>query len=123
MGDTITNKSDNNDIEMREVNVVLELRMQDAMSEDVLDANSDDVLDAVQEQGAEIALGPTVSLNTRTSSILLRFDVLAENDAGIYRKVAEAIEIIEAHTDLRFVSSHMALDTGAEPVGGTLAAC
>lgn len=123
MRDMITDNSNNHDVEMREVNVVLELRMQDAMSADVLDANSDDVLDAVQKHGAEIALGSTISLNTRTSSILLRFDVLAENDAGIYRKVAEVIEIIEAHTDLRFVSSHMALDTGAEPVDGALAAC
>jgi hypothetical protein len=59
--------------------VLLELRSENAMSEDVLDANSDAVLEAVQRYGSDIALGPTISLNLRDFAIRLRFDVMAKS--------------------------------------------
>jgi prephenate dehydratase len=82
-----------------EANVLIEFRMVDAMSEEVLDANSDDVLEAVEAGAADIALGAAIALNTHTCSIKLRFDVLAENDAEVHQKIAEVIAVILRDTD------------------------
>lgn len=95
-----------------EANVLLELLMHEAMSEEVLDANSDDVLDAVQQHAAHIALGPTISLNLRDCSIRLRFDLIAASESEAYRQVAAVLEAIETHTDLRVERSRSAVEVG-----------
>lgn len=82
-----------------DANVLIEFRMVDAMSEEVLDANSDDLLEAVENGAADIALGPAIALNTHTCSIKLRFDVLAANDAEVHQKIARVIEVILRDTD------------------------
>lgn len=96
----------------REANVLLELCMMGAMSEEVLDANSDDVLEAVQKHASHIALGPAVALSLRDCSIRLRFDTLAETEAEAYRRIAELIEIIEQHTDLKMTRTRSAVESG-----------
>jgi hypothetical protein len=90
-----------------EANVLLELRMNEAMSEEVLDANSDDVLDAVAKHAAKIALGPTVSLNLKDCAIRLRFDVVAANNARLYEQIAKVVGVIETRTDISFLSSNV----------------
>ncbi|HEV3284185.1 MAG TPA: hypothetical protein VG010_08265 [Solirubrobacteraceae bacterium] len=89
----------------REANVLLELRVENAMSEEVLDANSDALLEAVQSYGADIALGPTISLNLRELAIRLRFDVIAPTEAQVHRAIADVLQIIEEHTDIVVVRS------------------
>lgn len=89
----------------REANVLLELRVQGAMSEEVLDANSDAILDAVQRHGSDVALGPTVSLNMRDLAIRLRFDAFAPTEATVHRTIADVLQIIEEHTDIVVVRS------------------
>ena len=89
----------------REANVLLELRVENAMSEEVLDANSDALLEAVQSYGADIALGPTISLNLRDLAIRLRFDVIAPTEAQVHRAIADVLQIIEEHTDIVVVRS------------------
>lgn len=84
----------------REANVLLELRVEHAMSEEVLDANSDALLEALQSHGSEIALGPTISLNLRDLAIRLRFDVIAPTEAQVHRAIADVLQIIEEHTDI-----------------------
>jgi hypothetical protein len=109
----------------REANVLIELRMSDAMSEDVLDANSDDVLEAVQKYAADIALGPTLSLNLHECAIKLRFDVVARTDAEVYKQLAKVVAVIERHTDLCFESSRSMVEAHgdeAEPTPAEFAA-
>ena len=89
----------------REANVLLELRVEHAMSEEVLDANSDALLEAVQAHGSEIALGPTISLNLRDLAIRLRFDVIAPTEAQVHRAIADVLQIIEEHTDIVVIRS------------------
>jgi len=94
----------------REANVLIEFRMIEPMSAEVLDANSDDVLDAVVDHAADIALGPAIALNPATCSIKLRFDVLAKNDAEIHGRVGKVIAIIEEKTDLEIVVSRSSVE-------------
>jgi len=95
-------------------NVLIELRVVGAMSEEVLDANSDDVLEAVQKHAADVALGPAIALNLRNRAIKLRFDVIARNEAAIYRQIAKVMEVIEKRTDLRLYSSRSFVDEVCE---------
>ena len=101
----------------REANVLIEFRMVEPMSAEVLDANSDDVLDAVVNHAADIALGPAVALNPATCSIKLRFDVLAKNDAEIHGRVGKVIATIEEKTDLEIVVSRSSVEAHCEPEG------
>ncbi len=80
----------------REANVLLEFRMADPMSDEILDANSQDVIDATIDHAADLALGPALSVNSHTRSIKLRFDVLANDDAEIYERVSKVVAIISA---------------------------
>jgi len=89
----------------REANVLLELRTENAMSEEVLDANSDALLQAVQRYAADIALGPTISLNLNDLAIRLRFDALAATEAEVHRVIANVLDVIEQHTDIVIVRS------------------
>jgi hypothetical protein len=89
----------------RETNVLLELRTQNTMSEEVLDANSDALLEAVQTYGPDLALGPTISLNLRDLAIRLRFDVIAATEADVHRAIADVLQIVEEHTDIVVVRS------------------
>ncbi len=98
----------------REAHCLLELCMTDPMSEDVLDANSDDVLDAVIQHGSHVALGPAVALSLKDCSIRLRFDAFVERDADAYRRIAEVVDIIEEHTDLKVVKTKTAIEAGVE---------
>ena len=95
---------------MREANVLLELRMVEPMSAEVLDANSDDVMEAVTEHASDIALGPATALNTGTCSIKLRFDVLAKNDAEIHKQVGKVIATIIRETDLELQVSRSSVE-------------
>jgi hypothetical protein len=95
----------------REANVLIEFRMVEPMSEEVLDANSDDVLEAVEAHAADIALGPVIALNTHSCAIKLRFDVLAANDAEIHEKIGKIIAIILSETDLALQVSRSSVET------------
>lgn len=103
----------------REVNVLLELRVENAMSEEVLDASSDALLEAVQRYGADVALGPTISLNLRDLAIRLRFDVIAPTEAQVHRAIADVLQIIEEHTDIVVIRSRTEteIEDGAMLVG------
>lgn len=100
----------------REANVLLELRTENAMSEEVLDANSDALLEAVQSYGADIALGPTISLNLRDLAIRLRFDVIAPTEAQVHRAIADVLQIIEEHTDIVVIRSRSETEIEDEPL-------
>jgi hypothetical protein len=102
-----------------EANVLLELRMLEPMSEEVLDANSDDVLEAVEAGVGDIALGPALALNVQEAAIKLRFDVLARDDAQVYEQVAKVLTVIQRDTDLEFRVSRSSVEShnvGAEEV-------
>jgi hypothetical protein len=98
----------------REANVLIEFRMTESMSEEVLDANSDDVLGAVEAHAGDIALGPAIALNLHSCSIKLRFDVLAKSDAEIYKQVAKIIAIILRETDLELQVSRSSIEAQQE---------
>lgn len=92
----------------REANVLLELRMAEPITEEVLDSCSDDVLATLEERASGVALGPAVALNPNTSTIKLRFDVLGADNAEIHRQVSEVLTIIERDTHLIFARSSVA---------------
>jgi hypothetical protein len=106
-----------------ERNVLLNLISRAPISEEVLDANSNDVLDAVTKHAADIALGPAISLNVPGGTIRLRFDALVDTDAKAYKTIAEVLEVIEKHTDLRFESSTSEVDSPDEAETGEFAHC
>lgn len=108
----------------REAHVLLEMVMADPMSEEVLDANSDDVMDALENHGADLALGPVVALNMASCSIKLRFNVLGTTDAEIHKRIAQIITIIERGTDLEMVRSSVESreDVADSPTGEMAAA-
>lgn len=110
MGTTATGKK-----AKREANVLIELRCEDPISEEVLDANSDDVLDAVEAHAGDIALGPAIALNVRNRAIKLRFDVLAQTDAQIYKQIAKVVTTIEKHTDVVITASQSSVAAYSEP--------
>jgi hypothetical protein len=107
-----------------EANVLIEFRMVDAMSEEVLDANSDDVLEAVEAGAADIALGAAIALNLHTCSIKLRFDVLAANDAEVHEKIAQVIAVILRDTDFELHVNRSSVESqqDAEESAGALTA-
>jgi len=98
----------------REANVLLEFRMVDPMSAEVLDANSEDVMKAVLDHGSDLALGPALAVNSHTCSIKLRFDVLAKDDAEIYERVSRIVAIILRETDLELVVSRSSVESQDE---------
>lgn len=106
----------------REANVLIEFRMVEPMSEEVLDANSDDVIEAVEAHAAEIALGPVVALNLHSCSIKLRFDVLAKNDAEIHKQIGKVIAIILRKTDLELEVSRSSVEASQDAATGEFAA-
>lgn len=110
----------------REANVVLELRCNDPVSEEILDANSDDVFEAVEQHAAKIALGPAVAVNELENAIKLRFDLIAESAAEIHQQISEILAVIERETDLVFRSARSAYessDDDAESKTAEFAAC
>lgn len=96
-----------NTADSREANVLLEFKMVDPMSVEVLEANAEDVIEAVIDHGASIALGPALAVNPNECAIKLRFDVLASDDAAIYREISKVIEIILRETDLVLAKSNV----------------
>jgi hypothetical protein len=104
-----------------EANVLLEFRMVDPMSAEVLDANAEDVIEAVIEHAADTALGPAIAVNEHDCAIKLRFDVLAEDDAAILQKVATVIQVILQQTDLRLSRSSIEAQEDADAHDGELA--
>jgi hypothetical protein len=94
----------------REANVLLELHMRDAASEEVLDANSECVLKAIANGASDVALGPAVALNVPASAIKLRFDVLGDSDVAIHKRVARVLRVLERETDL--VLARSSVETG-----------
>lgn len=97
-----------------EANVLIEFRMAEPMSEEVLDANSDDVLEAVERHAADLAIGPAIALNMHTCSIKLRFDVLAKSDADVHKQVAKIIGVIIRETDLELHVSRSSVEAHEE---------
>ena len=83
-----------------EMNVDLDLRECEPVSEETLDRHSDEVTEALERGGAELALGLVVSLDIPNSTIGLLFDVLGDTDAEIYEKLAEIIRVIRRETGL-----------------------
>jgi hypothetical protein len=104
-----------------EANVLLEFRMVDPMSAEVLDANAEDVIEAVNEHAADMALGPAVAVNEHKRAIKLRFDVTAEDDPAILQKVSTVIQVILQQTDLRLSRSSIEAQEGADARDGALA--
>lgn len=92
----------------REANVLLELRMAEPITEEVLDSYSDEVLATLEESAGDVALGPAVALNPHTSTVKLRFDVLGADNAEIHRQVSEVLTLIERDTRLVFTRSSVA---------------
>jgi hypothetical protein len=88
----------------REANVSLVLLMPAGTTEEVLDLTSDDVYEAVLDHATTIALGTALSLDLKEPSIHLRFDILEQTDAEVYKQVARVIKVIEAQTGLSFES-------------------
>jgi hypothetical protein len=112
--------------QQREANVVLELRCQDPVSEEVLDANSDDVLEAVEQHAADIALGPAIAVNEHENAIKLRFDLIASTAAEVHQQISAVMAVIERETDLVFRSARSAYessDDDAESKTAEFAAC
>jgi hypothetical protein len=83
-----------------EMNVELEFQEPEPVSEAVLDTHSDEVFDAVERTASELALGHVVSFDPRRNRVLLRFDVLGDDDAQIYEKIAEVIRLVLRETGL-----------------------
>jgi hypothetical protein len=106
----------------REANVLLEFRMVDPMSAEVLDANAEDVIDAAVNHAADLALGPAIAVNPHTCSIKLRFDVLAEDDAAIHGQVSEVLRVILGETDLVLSRSSVEAHDDADAPTGEFAA-
>lgn len=107
----------NGGIKEGEANVLLQLRMQDAMSSEVLDANSDAVFDAVEKYASDIALGPAISLDFKDCSIELQFDVIAKNSSEVYKQIAAVVKVIEKHTDLTLESSSSSVESHGREAG------
>lgn len=110
----------------REANVVLDLRCDDPISEEVLDANSDDVLEAVQQHASDIALGPAIAINEHERAIKLRFDLIAGSAAEIHQQISQILAVIERETDLVFESARSAFQSSgddAESKTAEFAAC
>lgn len=105
----------------REANVLLEFRMVDPMSAEVLDANAEDVIEAVIEHAPDVALGPAIAVNPHDRAIKLRFDVLAENDAAILQQVSKVIQVILEQTDLRLSRSSIEAQEDADAHDSELA--
>jgi hypothetical protein len=83
-----------------EMNVDLDLREPEPVSEEILDRHSDEVTEVLEREGAELALGLVVSLDIPNSTIGLMFDVLGDTDAEIYEKLAEISRMILRETRL-----------------------
>jgi hypothetical protein len=83
-----------------EMNVDLDLREPEPVDEETLDLHSDAVADALEEKARDLALGLVSSFGIQDSTIGLRFDLLGDEDAEIYEKLAEVIRIIERETKL-----------------------
>jgi len=105
----------------REANVLLEFRMVDPMSEEVLAANSEDVIEAALNHAADIALGPALAVNSHECAIKLRFDVLAKTDAEIHKQVAKVIAIIVRETDLELHVSRSSVEALQDATTGEFA--
>jgi hypothetical protein len=106
----------------REANVLLEFRMVDPMSSEVLDANAEDVIDAVVDHASGTALGPAVAVNLHARAIKLRFDVLAEDDAAIHQQISNVIGVILRETDLVLSRSSVEAQEDADTPSGEFAA-
>jgi hypothetical protein len=94
-----------------EANVLIEFRMVEPMSEEVLDANCDDILEAVEGGAADIALGAAIALNEHENCIKLRFDVLAKDDVEIYKKLAKVLRVIIRDTALKIEVSKSSIES------------
>jgi hypothetical protein len=104
-----------------EANVLLEFRMIDPMSAEVLDANAEDVIEAVNEHAADTALGPAIAVSEHDCAIKLRFDVTAEDDPAILQQVSTVIQVILQQTDLRLSRSSIEAQEDADAPDGELA--
>jgi hypothetical protein len=83
-----------------EMNVDLDLREPGPVDGETLDSHSDAVADVLEEKAGDLALGLAISLGIQNSTIGLRFDLLGDEEAEIYEKLAEVIRIIERETKL-----------------------
>jgi hypothetical protein len=106
----------------REANVLLEFRMVDPMSAEVLDANAEDVIEAVVNHAPDVALGPAIAVNAHTCSIKLRFDVLAADDAAIHQQVSKVVGVILRETDLVLSRSSVEAQEDTDAPSGEFAA-
>ena len=93
-----------------EVNVDLDLREPTPVDERTLDLHSDEVTDALNREAADIALGLVITLDVTNSTIGLCFDVLGDDDAEIFGKIAEVVKVVERETKfhLRLVRTEIA---------------
>jgi hypothetical protein len=83
-----------------EMNVDLDLREPAHVDEDTLDRHAEELADVLEENAADLALGLVITLGVQDCTIGLCFDLLGDEDAEIYEKLAEVIQIIERETKL-----------------------
>lgn len=83
-----------------EMNVDLDLREPEPVSEETLDLHADEVTEALERGATDLALGHVISLDIPNSTIGILFDVLGDSDAEIYEKLAETIRVILRETGL-----------------------
>ena len=83
-----------------EMNVDLDLREPEPVSEEILDRHGDEVTDALEGSAADLALGHVISIDVPNSTIGILFDVVGDSDAEIYEKLAEIIRVILRETGL-----------------------
>lgn len=83
-----------------EMNVDLDLREPEPVSEETLDLHSDAVSEALDRGAADLALGHVISLDIPTSTIGILFDVLGDSDAEVYEKLAQIVRVILSETGL-----------------------
>jgi hypothetical protein len=93
-----------------EMNIDLDLREPEPVDEETLYLHSDAVADALEEKAGDVALGLAISLGIQDSTIGLRFDLLGDEDAEIYEKLAEVIRIIERETKLGLQVSRVEIE-------------
>ena len=82
--------------EMTMHQVELELTSHEPLAQDVLEDLAEAIYDGLVERCKLVVLGPAVSVNLKSSTVEVLFDVQAESDADIYTKIAAAISALEA---------------------------
>jgi hypothetical protein len=105
-----------------EANVLLEFRAEDVTTDDLLEAVAEEAIEAVFARASEIALGPALAANAEAKTVLLQFDVIASDGAGIQDKVSKVAAVVLEETELGLLRSSVTADLQGEASSSDLAA-